>query len=72
MDLAGVNLWDLDQFVGGVPHEMFAELRRHEPFWQEEAAGPGFWNFTRYDDVVLVNKDNQTFSSFRGTAPRPR
>jgi len=66
--LAAVNLWDFDQFVGGVPHEMFAELRRHPPFWQDEVGGPGFWNFTRYDDVVVVNKDNQTFSSARGTA----
>ncbi len=68
MDLAAINLLDLDQFVGGVPHELFAAMRREEPFWQDEPGGPGFWNFTRYDDVVLVNKDNLTFSSYRGTA----
>ena len=68
MDLAAINLLDLDQFVGGVPHELFAAMRREQPFWQDEPGGPGFWNFTRYDDVVLVNKDNLTFSSYRGTA----
>jgi len=68
VDLAAINLLDLDQFVGGVPHELFAAMRREEPFWQDEPGGPGFWNFTRYDDVVLVNKDNLTFSSYRGTA----
>ena len=51
-----------------MPHEMFAELRRHSPYWQDEPGGPGYWNFTRYNDVVLVNKDNQTFSS--AAAPR--
>jgi cholest-4-en-3-one 26-monooxygenase len=68
VDLAGVNLLDLDQFVDGVPHELFASLRRRDPYWQDEPGGPGFWNFTRYDDVVRINKDNQTFSSHRGTA----
>jgi len=63
-----INLNDLDQFVPGVPHEVFTELRRHEPYWQDEPGGPGYWNFTRYDDVVLVNKDNSTFSSARRTA----
>jgi cholest-4-en-3-one 26-monooxygenase len=68
VELAGVNLLDLDQFVDGVPHELFASLRGRDPYWQDEPGGPGFWNFTRYDDVVRINKDNQTFSSHRGTA----
>jgi len=68
VDLAEIDLTDLDAFVAGVPHEAFARLRRERPYWQEEADGPGFWNFTRYDDVALVNKDNLTFSSARGGA----
>jgi cholest-4-en-3-one 26-monooxygenase len=68
VDLANINLLDLDQFVEGVPHELFAALRGRDPYWQDDPAGPGFWNFTRYDDVVRINKDNQTFSSHRGTA----
>jgi cholest-4-en-3-one 26-monooxygenase len=63
-----IDLNDLDQFVPGVPHEMFTELRHREPYWQAEPGGPGYWNFTRYDDVVVINKDNTTFSSYRGTA----
>jgi cholest-4-en-3-one 26-monooxygenase len=71
VDLTGINLLDLDQFVDGVPHELFTELRHAEPYWHEEPAGPGFWNFTRHPDVVTVNKDNLTFSSHRGTALLP-
>ena len=65
MTVANINLTDLDAFVPGVPHEVFTELRQQPPYWQDEPGGPGFWNFTRYDDVVLVNKDNITFSSAR-------
>jgi len=68
LDLVDVDLNNLDQFVERVPHELFAELRRRSPYWQDEPGGPGYWNFTRYNDVVLVNKDNQTFSSARRTA----
>jgi len=63
-----VDLNNLDLFVPGVPHDIFTELRRQSPYWQDEPGGPGYWNFTRYDDVVLVNKDNLTYSSHRRTA----
>jgi cholest-4-en-3-one 26-monooxygenase len=66
--LTGIDLNDLDTFVSGVPHEWFAAMREHGPFWQDEPGGPGYWNFTRYNDVVHVNKDNATFSSARRTA----
>lgn len=65
MTVADINLTDLDAFVPGVPHEVFTRLRQDPPYWQDERGGPGFWNFTRYDDVVLINKDNITFSSAR-------
>src|SRR5580698_9512279 len=68
IDLTDVDLNNLDQFVDAVPHEMFTELREHGPYWQDEPGGPGYWNFTRYDDVVAINKDNLTFSSARRTA----
>lgn len=63
-----IDLNDLDQFVEAVPHDVFRELRTQPPYWQDEPGGPGYWNFTRYNDVVLVNKDNLTFSSARRTA----
>src|SRR2546423_15217632 len=48
---------------------MFEVLRREAPvLWHEEPEGPGFWAFTRYDDVVTINRDTERFSSHRGTA----
>jgi cholest-4-en-3-one 26-monooxygenase len=67
MNLDTIDLTNQDVFVRGVPHEWFAALRREAPvFWHPEPDGPGFWCLTRYDDVVTVNRDNQTFSSARG------
>ena len=64
MDPAEINLLDPDRFVQGVPHEWFDYLRREAPvFHHPEPNGPGFWVFTRYDDVVKLNRDWQTFSS---------
>ena len=67
MSLDTIDLTDMDVFVDGVPYEWFETLRRDAPvFWHEEPDGPGFWCVTRYEDVVTVNRDNQTFSSNRG------
>lgn len=65
--LADVDLTDLDRWVQGVPHDWFELLRREAPvFWQEEQDGRGFWSITRYDDVIAMSKDWETFSSARG------
>ena len=65
MDLSQINLLDNDIFVERVPHEWFTYLREHAPFYRhpEPSGGPGFWVVTRYDDVVAINRDGQTFSS---------
>jgi cholest-4-en-3-one 26-monooxygenase len=64
-----IDLADLDNFVPAVPHQWFEHLRREAPaYWQKEPDGPGFWNFTRYPDVVAINRDWETFSSHRGGA----
>ena len=34
--------------------------------WQDERDGRGFWSFTRYDDIVAVSKDHETYSSEAG------
>src|SRR5687768_67581 len=48
---------------------MFEVPRRAAPvYWPADPEGPGFWAITRYDDVVLVNRDNELFSSARGSA----
>jgi cholest-4-en-3-one 26-monooxygenase len=66
-----VDLSDSRSYVGGVPHEYFAWLRRNDPVhWQDEAGGPGYWAVTRYADCVAVNRDVEHFSSgLRGTMP---
>ncbi len=66
MDLAEIDLTNLDAFVKGVPFEAFEILREKDPVhWHEEKDGPGFWAVTRYPDVVTVNRDVETFSSAR-------
>ncbi|HMC41758.1 MAG TPA: hypothetical protein VKI20_02010, partial [Acidimicrobiales bacterium] len=69
MKLRDVDLVNRDTYVKGVPHEMFEVLRREAPvFWHDEEDGRGFWAVTRYEDVVAVNRDNELYSSHRGTA----
>ncbi|MDI9951405.1 cytochrome P450 [Rhodococcus sp. IEGM 1305] len=69
------DLGSPDAYIHGVPHEVFADLRRHEPVaWIEEpagegfAGGPGFWAVTRYDDVMTVSKNPDIFSSHKGAS----
>ena len=50
-----------------MPYDWFALLRRAAPLhWQDEEEGAGFWSFTRYDDIVAVSKDYETYSSETG------
>jgi cytochrome P450 len=62
-----IDLVDLRSYADGPPHAQLRWLREHDPVhWHPEAAGPGFWAVTRYDDVVAVSRDAQTFSSWAG------
>ena len=62
-----VDLNDLDIWERGVPYAWLALLRRDAPvFWQPEVEGRGYWAITRYDDVVSVSKDWETFSNELG------
>lgn len=36
VDLAGIDLTDLDLFAEGFPHEVFTALRRVAPVWWHE------------------------------------
>jgi cholest-4-en-3-one 26-monooxygenase len=68
MGLDEIDLIDGRNFVAGVPHHWFAELRREAPaYWHPEEAAPrgGFWAITRYDDCVQVNRDWEHYSSAR-------
>lgn len=67
LTLDDVDLTDLDVWQQRVPHDWLTLLRREAPLhWHPETAGRGFWVFTRYDDIVAVSKDWETFSSELG------
>jgi cytochrome P450/nitrite reductase/ring-hydroxylating ferredoxin subunit len=67
LTLDDVDLTDLDVWQRGVPYDWLALLRRDAPVhWQPEPEGRGFWVLSRYDDVVAVSKDWETFSSELG------
>jgi cytochrome P450 len=63
-----IDLVDPDNYVEGIPHEWFTYLRKEAPVsWQREPApNRGFWAVTRYDDLVEVHRNWQTFSSELG------
>lgn len=63
-----IDLMDLEPFISGTENAMLARLRENEPLhWNDEAGGPGFWSVTRYDDVVRVVNDPETFINGDGT-----
>ena len=64
------DLSDPATFDRGFPHELFRRLRREAPVaWHEGDlhGGPGYWVISRYEDVKLVSKNPQLFSSVPGT-----
>jgi len=61
-----VDLKNPDVYRDGIPHEVFARLRREAPVaWNPEDDGRGFWAVTRYEDIVAVSKRPEVFSSDR-------
>ena len=64
---AHADITSHDTYVTGVPHATFARLRREDPVsWWDETGGSGFWAVTRYDDVLAVSKDHETFTVTQG------
>jgi cholest-4-en-3-one 26-monooxygenase len=71
MGLEEIDLIDGRNFVPGVPHHWFKQLRQEAPvYWHKEATAPrgGFWAVTGFDDCVTVNRDWEHFSSARRSA----
>lgn len=70
LTLEDVDLLDHDRFAAGEPWDVFDLLQREAPvFWHPgPEPGSGFWAVTKYDDVLAVLKDWETFSSERGGA----
>ena len=60
---------DLLAATGGrhVPHDQFDLLRREAPvFWHPEPNGTGFWAVTKHEDVRMISRDTERFSSELG------
>jgi cytochrome P450 len=68
VDRSQIDLVNPDNYVERIPFEWFDELRRDAPVvWHDEPGGnKGFWAVTRYDDLVAVHMDWETYSSERG------
>jgi cholest-4-en-3-one 26-monooxygenase len=62
-----VDLADPDLFRDGIPHELFATMRRNSPIaWRDDGDGRGgFWSVVCHADVVAATRD-PALSSERG------
>ena len=61
------DLTSHDTFTEGVPHATFQRLRLEDPVsWWDERDGAGFWAVSRYDDLLRVSRDIETFTSSKG------
>ena len=64
MELTDIDLLSRDVFAERVPHEWFAHLRQHAPIYRHpEPNGPGFWVFSKHEDISVLNRDWEHFSS---------
>jgi cholest-4-en-3-one 26-monooxygenase len=64
MELDDIDLLSRDVFAERVPHEWFEYLRDHAPIHRHpEPGGPGFWVFTRHEDIAVLNRDWERLSS---------
>ncbi|GHH17223.1 cytochrome P450 [Streptomyces lanatus] len=68
IDLADVDLFDLDLYTSGDPHPIWDVMRAKAPLHHQVLPdGREFWSVTRYDDVCRVLGDHREFTSERGT-----
>lgn len=71
LDLAKIDLTDLDNFAHGFPHDLFAVHRTTAPVWWHEPTehtpgGEGFWSIATHAETLRVMHDPATFSSEKG------
>src|SRR5687768_6104493 len=73
MTVDQIDLTDVDMFLRGDQWEAFRTLRREAPVhwnprsWGTKGSGDeGFWNITKYEDVIKVGVDPYTFVSGKG------
>jgi cytochrome P450 len=61
---AHIDLLSAATFANGHPFDLYRWLRDDAPVYRhDEPDGPGFWVITRYDDVKMIGRDPETFSS---------
>jgi cytochrome P450 len=70
-DLDQVLLSDMERWVDGPPHDLFAQMRAECPVhWTaripEFPNEPGYWSITRAEDIHTVSRDWRTYSSEAG------
>lgn len=70
-DLHDIDVTDPATFANGIPHEVFARMRRETPIAECMYEGRPYWAVTRYQDVTTVTRDPQTYSSARGMTNLP-
>jgi cytochrome P450 len=59
-----IDLLDVRNFAGSQPHDQFAWLRANSPVHRHaEPGGRGFYAVTRFDDVKLVGREHEIYSS---------
>lgn len=65
---ADADIVDPDAYTAGFPHATFQRLRDTDPvsWWEEHDGGKGFWAVTRYEDLLHVSRNVETFSNAQG------
>jgi len=62
-----IDLTDVDLFLRGEQYDVFERLRREAPVhYNERPWGKGFYNITKYEDVLAVGVDPATWISGKG------
>jgi cytochrome P450 len=65
-----INLHNVNLFLHDEFHDAFRILRREAPVhWNPGSArANGFWSLTKYEDILFVSRNPETFISSRGIA----
>src|SRR5262249_28336418 len=63
------DYFDPDTFAEGFPHHRFGSLRRERPVsWQAPRGdADGYWLVTKHQDVMLVSRSPESFTSTDGS-----
>lgn len=59
------DLSDLGLFQRGIPHEVFARLRRDAPVYRNPRGDGRSWSLLRHAEIHAANRDSRRFSSER-------